>query len=133
MRKRKKPTGLILALAAFALVAIGLNALSLGMLNPLMQSLQRDRVAEKAREEKGTAKDVADKTKAALAASPAEEEEEDKSERATKKMARDKMMAAQGGKPLIAVTPAAKYEPKPNDSSISTQWYVEGARKPGDN
>jgi hypothetical protein len=115
MKKRKKPTGLIIALVLFVMTAAGINAFQMGLLRPSGPPPATETLSEK-RETTDTSKDIARNTKSSLG------------EMKKKAMALDGdgPTPRKPGTPLIATSPIKreKYVPKPNDSSIATQWYA---------
>jgi hypothetical protein len=113
MKKRKTPTGLIIALVLFVCTAAGINAFQMGLLRPSAEAPKSAELSA-ARETKDSSKDIAAKTKSSLG------------DIKKKAMEMENPMAPKHDGPLIAVPKFAKqkYVPKPNDSSIAGQWYA---------
>ena len=113
MKKRKTPTGLIIALVLFVMTAAGINAFQMGLLKPGTEAPKSAELSE-ARETKDSSKDIAAKTKSSLG------------DMKRKAMEEEGPKPSKPGAPLIAVPKMArqKYVPKPNDSSIAGQWYA---------
>ncbi|MDX2066746.1 MAG: hypothetical protein SFX74_13500 [Fimbriimonadaceae bacterium] len=130
MKKRKSSTPLIISLVAIVLIALGFNGLQQGLFNDLLR--QRSNTSSEATPATANANSVATQTKSALSAI------DDKSERSAPKtpdadgkaLAAKKMREQNGGRPFMAMAPSQIPRPTPNDSSISTQWYTDKARKP---
>ena len=119
MKKRKKPTGLIIALVVFVGTAAGINAYQEGFLNPATPAPDAQALAE-SRKTEDSAKTVADQAKSSLGA--------------LKSKAMSGLDGAgphmvQPGQPLISMPKPKKYKPTPSDSSVSGQWYTSEAMK----
>jgi hypothetical protein len=127
MKKRKKPTALIIALVLLVSTAAGINAYQMGLLKPSAGHGPGDGhghdepALDKARDTKESAADVAKDTKESVQQMRARAESMAKKMRGPVK--------TEPGKPMIAVEKPKPYVPKPNDSSIGSQWYTDQSMK----
>ncbi|CAN5446543.1 hypothetical protein BH11ARM2_BH11ARM2_33950 [soil metagenome] len=115
--------GLVIALVLFVTAAAGINAFQ----NGLIHLPTPDQAAGESRPTESTSSDVAKSTKGNIAAitkgaTPAPKAPSGPEPSQMAKM----MLKNNGGKPLMAIQKPGTgpvNKPKPNDSSISGQWY----------
>lgn len=137
MRKKSKPTGLIIALTTFVVAAAGINAFQQGLIK---MPAPGETAAGESRQTESSTKDVANSAKGNIAeitksASPTDAGVPNPSKPATggkmSEMAA-MMLKNNGGKPLMAIAKpgsAPVNKPKPNDASIAGQWYSTESRQ----
>lgn len=123
MKRRKKPTALIVALFFFAMLAFGLQGAQSGMFRDIQKMAQPAVSAERQNDTSST--DFGKQAKAALGdLGKAKKDEKAEGKKAAAAAMRQKM----GGVPMMATPKAGSFKAKPNDSSIGTQWYTDESR-----
>ncbi|RYG36457.1 hypothetical protein EON81_09755 [bacterium] len=130
MKKNNKPAGLLIALGVFVLAAAGINGFQNGTFK---LSAPTDSGPGEARKTEQSTEDLAKDTRDKLAQlSPAKTVAETANPAGGKMNQQAEMMLkARNGRPFMAIDKPGTVKmmkPKPNDSSISTQWYNDESR-----
>ncbi|RYG49474.1 hypothetical protein EON79_01200 [bacterium] len=131
MKKQKKPTALLIVLGIFVLFAAGINGFQNGTFK--LSAPNVDSSPGERRETEQTTEDLAADTRQKMGelggANPATTVVAANTGPKMSQQA-EMILRSRNGRPLMAIdkTNASIVKPKPNEASISTQWYSNESR-----